>query len=385
MTIELPDWMRGQVLFAKTATGDLIPILVDVDGNMNILLRGADAGGTVRTVRVDNAGQLYAILRGANSVDVAVDASGFLSAILKGAEAGGTLHNVLVDASGQIIMVPRGSSGNYLDVDANGYLSAILKGIHDSTLTTIHVDANGRIDAFLMDGSDQWGQTLRIGNAELAARLNPLHAYDWRGNVLWSTDFSHGIPSGPEVTTGDGASITVSPEYWLTGGYSMKLVGGSTLSNGAAKWFRLPTSPATRLGLEVSFSITPDCAWFGIHLGLDVGANRYGFAIGIDLSTDDIEYKDSAGSYVKYSDVVFVCNANNFHKLKMVVNIETCKYERFLFQGVEYDIDNLAGQSVAAAGYDYIDLIVDLVGREGYNDTAYVDSVVVTNNEPANS
>jgi hypothetical protein len=382
MSMELPDWLRGMLLLGRDGAGNIIPILVDATGQINVLLRGADALGTVRTVRVDNVGQLYAILRGAGGNDVSVDAAGNLAAVLKGIDGFGALHTILVDATGQAIMVPRGASGNYLDVDANGYLTAVLKGIYAGALHTISVDANGRIDAFLMDGADQWGQTLRIGNAELAARLDNLNSYDWRGNVLYKCDFGLGIPAGYNYLDGVGAGVALTPDYFMTGGYSLKLTGGSTLTGQAARAIKIGSPPSAKIGVECSFSYAPGAVRFYILYSYDWGVNRRVFGIAFDFGTNQLEYYNNAGAWTDFQAAVCLQGANSFHHLKVVGDGTTGKYIRGLYQNAEYDMTALSGQSAASLGSDYIDVWIGFWSRGGFNDIAYVDSFIVTTTEP---
>jgi len=382
VSIELPDWLRGTLLLGRDGAGNIIPILIDAAGQINVLLRGVDALGNVRTVRVDGVGQLYAILRGAGGNDVSVDAAGNLAAILKGIDGLGNLRTLLVDASGQAIMVPRGASGNYLDVDAFGYLTAVLKGIYGGVLHTISVDANGRIDAFLMDGADQWGQTLRIGNAELAARTSNLRTYDWRGSSLYSCDFGNGLPAAYILWSGLGGSVSLDPVYWRTAGYSLKLVGGSTLLGYADWWIRIGAPPSSRLGLQVEFAVDPDCLEFGIALTRDWGAFTRTGGLTLDMATNHLEYTDAAYTHTHFADKTLVAGPRIFHKMKLVFDFATCKYVRGLFDGTEYDMSGYTGYSVGAVGADDVSAQMWIISRGGMNDTAYVDNFTVTTNEP---
>jgi len=382
MSIELPDWIRGTLLLGRDGAGNIIPILVDAAGQINVLLRGEDALGTVRTVRVDNVGQLYAILRGAGGNDVSVDAAGNLAAILKGIDGLGNLRTLLVDAAGQAIMVPRGSSGNYLDVDASGYLTAVLKGLYGGALNTIAVDANGRIEAFGMDAEDQWGKTLSTGNSETAARLGSLRTWDWRGQTVYLCDFRHGIPASTIQLSGAGSALALTPEYSMTSGYSVKLTGGSNLNRYAGLWFKLATNPSTRWGLEVMFSTTPTVESFGIRLALDWGATRKTFGVRAFTSGNQLQYWNNAGAWTNFQVVAFTNEADAFKRMKFVADFTTGKYVRCLYDPYAIDMSALSGQASALVGLDYMLVEVLLYSRNTFNDVGYLDSFVVTVNEP---
>lgn len=382
MSIELPDWIRGTLLLGRDGAGNIIPILVDAAGQINVLLRGADALGNVRTVRVDNVGQLYAILRGAGGNDVSVDGAGNLAAILKGIDGLGNLRTLLVDAAGQAIMVPRGSSGNYLDVDASGYLTAVLKGLYGGALNTIAVDANGRIEAFGMDAEDQWGKTLSTGNSESAARMGSLRTWDWRGQTVYMCDFRHGIPAASQMLSGAGASIALSVDYSMTSGYSVKMIGGSNANRYACLWFKLATNPSTRWGMEVMFATLPTVEAFGIRLILDWGATRKVFGVRAFTSGNQLQYWNNTGTWTNFFGPGFSNEAEAFKRLKFVADFNTGKYVRCLYDCYSIDMTALSGQAPALVGLDYMIAEIGSYSRNTFNDVAYLDSFVVTVNEP---
>jgi len=382
MSIELPDWIRGMLLLGRDGAGNIIPFLVDAAGQINVLLRGADALGTVRTVRVDNVGQLYAILRGAGGNDVSVDGAGNLAAILKGIDGLGNLRTLLVDAAGQAIMVPRGATGNYLDVDASGYLTAVLKGLYGGALNTIAVDANGRIEAFGMDAEDQWGKTLSTGNSESAARMGSLRTWDWRGQTVYMCDFRHGIPASTIQLSGAGAAVALSPDYSMTSGYSVKMTGGSNANRCAGLWFKLATNPSTRWGMEAMFSTAPTVEAFGIRLALDQGATRKTFGIRAFTGGNQLQYWNNAGAWTNFFGPGFTNEPDAFKRLKFVADFNTGKYVRCLYASYEIDMTALSGQATVLIGLDYLLAELLMYSRNTFNDVGYLDSFVVTVNEP---
>jgi len=338
MSIELPDWLRGTLLLGRDGAGNIIPILIDAAGQINVLLRGVDVLGNVHTVRTDAAGQLYAILRGAGGVDVGVDAFGNLTAVLKGI-FGGALH-------------------------------------------TIAVDADGRIEAFLMDGADQWSQTLRVGTAEASGRLNPIHSYDWRGNVIYFCDFGLGIPSGYTTLSGAGAAVVLAPEYWRNGGYALKLTGGSTV-NHLAQWnVNIATTNTYRLGLSAEFSIAPNATAFELRFDLDFAGLHKSFGLRVNIATLQLQYINPAGAWANFHPITFTPLATNFYKMKLVTNAFTGDYIRCLYNDEEYPMTMYAGVNAAGTGAAYTTFSVGIESRNAVNDVAYVDSFVVTTNEP---
>lgn len=335
---EFPDWTRAVVLVGSDALGNPIAVLVDATGNINVLLRGLDATSALRTVKVDSLGQLYAVLRGAGGVDVAVDAAGQLTAILKG-WYGGAYH-------------------------------------------TIAVDADGRLEAFVLDGEDQWGKVLRIGNSELAARLGSLKVYDWRGSVLWQTDFSRGIHSAGITESGAGADVSISPDYWRTGGYSLKLVGGSDSLRIAAVGFNGGAPPAARIGFEAHYSVAGVPESFQIEMTMDVGTVFYTSFVRFLCATGDLQLWGDDLAWHTFASVELPGDVGSFYPLKYVVNFATGAYVRALHNRVEYDLSAYQCQASAATGTRLLGCGVRCNSRAGQNDTIYVDRYLVTVSEP---
>jgi hypothetical protein len=338
MSIELPDWLRGTLLLGRDGAGNIIPIVVDATGQINVLLRGADVLGTVHTVRTDNVGQLYAILRGAGGVDVSVDAA--------------------------------------------GNMSAVLKGLYGGVLHTIAVDADGRIEAFIMDSADQWSQTLRVGTAEATSRQNPIHSYDWRGNVIYFCDFERGTPAAFTTLSGAGASVVIDPAYWRNGGYALRLTGGSTVL-GTAIWnIHIATTNTSRVGFASEFAITPSAVRYAMKIEMEFAGLHKTFGVGIDVAGQQLQYIDPTGGWVNFHPTELTPSPSRFYKMKMVVDAFTGRYQRCLYNDEEYPMVAYSGDSAAGTGVTYTEYSFILYSRPTFNDVAYLDSFVVTANEP---
>uniref|UniRef100_A0A6M3LHZ6 Uncharacterized protein n=1 Tax=viral metagenome TaxID=1070528 RepID=A0A6M3LHZ6_9ZZZZ len=385
MAEDYPDFTRAVSLLGVDANGDPVLVLVDSAGNLAALLKGEDAGEVVRTVRVDDSGQLYAVLRGADDVDVAVDASGFLAALVKGIDGGEVLRTLAVDTSGQLVMVPRGQSGNYMAIDASGYMTAVLKGAHDAVLTTIGVDANGRIDAFLMDGSDQWGQSLRVGNADMVGRLGSPVTWDWRGNVLYMHDFSTGYGPTFTTTTGTGGAMAIGPERGGYGGYALKMTAGSDSTRLARVQLPVGVNPSARVGFAARFSIYSNTGYVRLMLERWTGATSpVGYAQ-IDVANKLLKVLDGDSVWQSLGSVPVSLSSFCHSWFKLVIDPEGGYYERVLYNDEEYDASahTLASSVIAAEGI--VACSVSNYGREGVNDIIYLDQIIVTVNEPANA
>lgn len=429
MAEDFPDFTHAVRLLGVDGEGDLVTVLLDSAGNMGAILKGTTAAEALKAVKVDDAGQLYAVLRGADDVDVAVDASGFLAAILKGATAGEslktllvddsgriimvpygtttvagtatvtqaakdrevqgaegeTLHTIAVDASGQIIMVPRGQSGYYMAVDANGYMTAVLKGAVDGALTTIGVDSNGRIEAFLLDAESQWGDVLRVGNADLAGRLGSPVTWDWRGNILYVHDFSTGY--GPVIaqTAGAGASIVLGPTYGGFGGYALTMTGGSDGSRYARVQLSVGTNPSVRIGVAVRFAISTNTEYVQIQIQRQKGVGSPWAYGRIDVANGQLQVFKSTLAWQNVGAVDVNLSAFTYGWLKLVINQSTGYYERILYNDVEVDVSAYQCAAIETSIKGAIFAELQNTSRSGENDVVYLDQIVLTVNEPENA
>jgi len=382
---DYPDFTSAVTLLGVDADGDPVLVLVDSAGNLSALLRGEDAAETVRTVKVDDTGQLYAVLRGADDVDVAVDAEGYLTTLAKGIDGASDLHTLAVDASGQLVMVPRGQSGNYMAIDANGYMTAVLKGVRDSVLTTIGVDADGRIEAFGLDAEDQWGSVLKTGNSELAARLGSPVAWDWRGNVLYAQDFGRGYGPVISQTSGTGGAIALGVEYPGESGYALKLTAGSTASHYARIQLSTGANPATRVGAAFRFTISTNTEYIQIQLVRQKGAESPWAYGRIDVANEQLQVYASPGGWTDVQAVDVNLSAFCYGWLKLVIDQESGKYERILYNDVEVDVSAYSYPTTTTSVVGALFAEFQNTGRSGNNDVVYLDQVILTVNEPGNS
>jgi len=422
---DLPDWTRGYLLIGQDADGDPVVLLVDSDGQLQVLLRGEDADGDPQTVQVDSDGQLYTVLRGADDVDVSVDADGFLTVVLKGitagaalktllvdddgraimvprgesgaymlvdedgylttvlkgATSGAALKTLLVDDDGRAIMVPRGESGAYMLVDEDGYLTAVLKGQSGGALTTITVDSNGRIQAYLVDAEDQWGKTIVTGNAGQAAKQGSLQNWDYRGQPYYQTTFDKGAAPWLKYPEGAGSAITIDPTMWLSGGYSLKMVAGSDGDHKAYVDALIQRPPSGRTGCEIVWSKDGTTAYVTIELRLYTGGRVYSARLRYSNVNDRMEYYTSGGAWAAYGNPYFMSIKESFNRMKLVVDVEAHNYSRLMWAQTE---QSMAGVPIRDIGGGYLNAMyvrIEHEGRDGNNDVIYLDRVILTAGE----
>lgn len=337
-TGDFPDFTHGVLLLGVDGDGNQVGVLLDSTGQLFAVLRGVDALGDPQSVKVDSDGQLYTVLQGASGVAVAVDADGFITAILKGQHAGEPY--------------------------------------------TISVDADGRIEAFILDAENQWGTVLQIGNAELAARLGSVVTHDWRGQVLYLCDFSHGLPTDEiDTGSGDGTGI-LSPEFWLSGGYSLDLTVSSADPWRAGFTCYVAPSPSACCGGSIRFSLKDSPTYVELRLLMLQGTTAHSGKIRLDLANDKLQCYDETDEWQNVDDINIFAQDSIFYSFKVVGNNDTGKYVRALVNDLEFDLSAYDLVDLGAAYNAYLSLGIHIYGGAGQTDGMYVDSFVVTCNEP---
>jgi len=261
-----------------------------------------------------------------------------------------------------------------------GQMAAILQGTGADGLQTIAVDAAGRLQVFVLDDESQWGEVNKVGNAELASRLGGAVAYDWRGQVAYTEDFSRGYGAYTITLDGADAASEITSDYKVLGGFSLKLTGGSDGDGYAWAKGTLPVSPSSRLGFMVS--VSSQCAATEIFLRARSGGTRYIGALRYLWGGNTLQYLGDDGDYHLIAIHPLQPHAYMFNYLKLVIDTSTHKYVRALVGDTEYDLsaydldDDLGGYNGAC------EFEVKTTSEALANESNYIDYTVLTVNEP---
>lgn len=324
-----------------------------------ILLQGVDGDGNPVSVLLDATGQLYAVLRG-------IDGSG-------------DPQSVKVDSDGQLYTVLQGASGNAVAVDDDGYISAVLKGSRLGVLTTISVDGDGRIQAFMLDDESQWGDVIKVGNAEMAARLGSPVVFDWRGQTFYVHDFSDGLGAFYCTLSGAGADYAIDPLYKMRGGYSLKLTGGSDSSQYAKAQGICGRNPSDRFGFLVSVSSYAQTT--DIILRARPGDTRYIGVLRYKWGTWSLQYLGDDAAYHTIATVYCQNYPYVFNNFKLVIDVSTHKYVRALVNDTEFDLSAYDLESDGSGFPGTCEFEILTTSRVNENDYNYIDHVILTVNE----
>ena len=399
VTVDQEDSIR-QMQGAEGET--LHTVAVDAQGRIIMVAYGTTVVSGTATVTQDDSVRQVQGAEGENLHTLAVDAAGRIIMVAYGTtvvsgtatvtqddsirqmqgDGVGGLQTVVVDAAGRLIMVPRGNSGHYLGVDSDGFMTTVMKGTYGAALKTLATDDEGYLVAILKDNSDQWGKKISVGLAELAARLGSPMGWDRRGQIAKAVQFENGFGDCWGSTSGAGADVYLSPYFAHVGGYSCCLVSGTTVGKSAQVRFYGEYAPADRVGLEVGFSVStqPDYIYFDLRVW--DGSRVHRLYARLNNATDKLQILNSVPAYVDVCTFWRPDVPQLSYRVKFVADLSTQRWVRVLSRGVEYDVSAVATDGVASDATAYFEATV--VAREdgATSHTIYVDSVIVTTNEP---
>jgi len=218
---------------------------------------------------------------------------------------------------------------------------------------------------------------------ELAARLGSPDTYDRRGNILFLEDFEDDILGWITETSGAGASVSCSAEHKLRGSCSMKLVAGSTLSRYAKALVRLSPVIASRFGMEIAVTLDTNMesweAWNNCYTGI----YRITAGIKFDRVLNKLYVLTTADTWYEVS-IPFspLFSPHLFYFSKLVFDISKLTYIRQINANYSYDFSAIPLSVIPDATPPSGESYVKLVSQAGFNATVYLDSCIMTYNEP---
>jgi len=218
---------------------------------------------------------------------------------------------------------------------------------------------------------------------EHAVRVGSPVVYDRRGEMVYANNGDTGLSGLMVFLAGTGAAVIPTAEFSLTSGYGLKFIAGSTDSN-KAQIVKTNVAPeVSSMGLEVALALLT--AWYQVQINLVVYSTDWVRVARVRIrdTEEDVAIKDSDGNYYSIIDTGELDDSwGVFHHLKLVVDFDTGKWDRIMFDEVETDISTYTLEASGASTFRAIQWDVGLYGREGYNDEMVVGRVVLTANEP---
>ena len=236
---------------------------------------------------------------------------------------------------------------------------------------------------FVKDPVDAWGEETTIGLAEHAVRTQaPPLVYDRRGGVIRWVDFESSTPNY-EIDKTVGSAFDRSTNTAHAGSFSGKVDVPASASDYCRIIQYINDFHLGKMGLSAQFA-SADTA-FDLHLKLQ-------YHDGVTVHDAELMYKYSTGALfvntptgsVGIDSVDRYASIYNFSTIKVVADFSTDKYVRALMFGNEYDLSAYTIRTAGSASIKHIEPRFEIVGAAGSAATAYVDDIILTENEAGN-
>lgn len=204
-------------------------------------------------------------------------------------------------------------------------------------------------------GSPDWGEYAPIQDlyktldyGEIAARTGSLVGFDRKGNVIFVDDCSSGVSRWNKIEW-PGERVVGKYGYNIFGGYSIYIEDNGLDGNKPGIYTSLPIFKNSKAGLEIIGSFAYGRTLVEMMLQFDDGSQLLTFMVGFNNNDGTISLYDKSLGWVTFgyfnpmpSGAMWTWYA------KMVVDPVSGKYNRFKFNGEDFDIANylaMVGQS----------------------------------------
>lgn len=239
-------------------------------------------------------------------------------------------------------------------------------------------------------GTPDWNRTAGITTTfqlndlgEAVVRLGSIVTHDRRGDVIWLDSLESGFQKWEISLGGTGAAAAISQARARNGASSVLLTGGSDVNQSVTLVHDLPLPVSGRLGAEGSFNHDSTIEKVEIAVLVYDGTNVTTFRAGWSETDSEVIYLSAPATFTAIATgVALPQSATLFNSLKLVLDTSLGEYVRVILNQTTYSLSGISGVSNADASNPHQRVLIILTSREGQNDIAYVDDIIITQNEP---
>lgn len=203
------------------------------------------------------------------------------------------------------------------------------------------------------------------------------------GNILALEQFTHGMNTWDTSDSGLNSEPTLNGQYYFRTPYSLRLrsSGVGTPRSIIRNDFWFPFDSI--IGLEFAFlkELVDDNFYF--YIELYDGTMLHKAEIRMAFGTNTVMLTKANGQYYNIYDYDVGYDLTNVWEIhKIVIDLSTKMYVRYINNDNEYDISAYGLYSEANTTYPKMRVYFDLEPQSTSPDTVYIDNVIITIDEP---
>jgi len=222
----------------------------------------------------------------------------------------------------------------------------------------------------------------QVDNGELAARLGSVDVFDRRGNFIFYDDFSSPFEHWVQAGNGVGWAIEVSIEKARIGHHSLVMIAGEGAAGNVTANKYIGGIKAGKIGLEVNNTINANTKEFRLALRYYDGADQHYGYVAYDHDNSKFKYLTTGQVETDLVTGVSLRTTNTpWHTLKMVIDTNTNKYVRFIYNNTEVDMSTLDMFTAASADDAMLQFYFQHESDHASTKRVFIDSVILTQNE----
>ena len=220
---------------------------------------------------------------------------------------------------------------------------------------------------------------------ELAARLWSPSTYDRSGNVIWMDDFVKYLNRWSKIGTGTGHDAYIDGDLAHHGDHSCKLITGDATGNYEYILHYHPEPKLSKVGIEWWWTLTEGADEQYMYWVLKVAGKTCTVKLRF-LYADElwsIEYANDAGGWTELAaGLDYRTGSTMFHANKLVADLVDEQYVRLSIDGTDYDMSDIPIYTDTGETQGWMSVQIGIVTAGDSNLSMWVDSVILTQNEP---
>jgi len=182
---------------------------------------------------------------------------------------------------------------------------------------------------------------------------------------------------------GTGAAAARSTARAHSGTTSWLLTGGSNGAGYAQFIASEPPIVRSQTGIEIAFNLPGALAAFGISIADYNGASLWNARLHWTDTSNVLSYVNAAGVETTIATGIDLpVNIPTWNIMKLVADLAAHTYVRAILNDRTYALPGIPIEQTADGRAPRVDLTMTVFSRAGFNDTAYIDDLIITQNEP---